>query len=349
MTKKTILVTGGLGFIGSHTSLLLLELGYQVIIIDNLYNSTIDVLETIEKLSNKQCTFIEVDITNKEELFASLRVYRNEIDACIHFAGYKAVGESVEKPFLYYNNNIVGTINLLETLEYVGCKNIVFSSSCTVYGYPEKVPILEDSKTSFLNPYGCSKLVVENILESLAMSKLGTDKKIVSLRYFNPIGAHPSGLLGENPNDIPNNLLPFIMNVVSNLDNNSNGIYSHLKVYGNDYDTIDGTGVRDYIHVMDLAKAHILSIENVIYNLDCSQNYYRINVGLGKGTSVLEMVKITSKLIGRDVPYKFYPRRAGDNSTVYADNELCTKLLDFKPTYTIRDAIEHSLKFALKK
>lgn len=357
MNNKTILVTGGLGYIGSHTVTLLLEKGYKVVILDNLYNSSKNVLVNIEKIVGRlidNCEFIEVDITDKYTLGASLRSYIGKISSCIHFAGYKAVGESVYKPFLYYNNNIVGTINLLEILDIIGCQNVVFSSSATVYGIPEKVPIDETSKTGFLNPYGCSKLVVENILESLGQSVPGKNKHIVSLRYFNPIGAHPSGLLGEDPNDIPNNLLPFIMNVVSALDdNNSNSnskdIYSHLKVYGNDYDTIDGTGERDYIHVMDLAKAHILALENIIYSDNLSKNYYVCNVGLGKSTSVLEMVGITSKLIGKQVPFKFYPRRTGDCATVYADDRQCRELLKFIPDYTIQDAIKHSLEFIKNK
>jgi len=356
MSNKTILVTGGLGYIGSHTVTLLLEKGYNVIILDNLYNSSKSVLVNIEKIVGRliveHCEFIEVDITDKYTLGAALRPYIGKISSCIHFAGYKAVGESVAKPFLYYNNNIVGTINLLEVLDIIGCQNVVFSSSATVYGHPEKVPIDESSKTGFLNPYGCSKLVVEEILESLSQSILGKNKRLVSLRYFNPIGAHPSGLLGEDPNDIPNNLLPFIMNVVKSMDNentSSSDIYNHLKVYGNDYDTTDGTGERDYIHVMDLAKAHILSLENIIYSPDCSKNYYVCNVGLGQGTSVLEMLSLTSKILGKHVPFKFYPRRAGDCATVYADDIQCRELLKFTPDYTIEDAIKHSLEFIKNK
>lgn len=355
MTNKYILITGGLGFIGSHCVVTLLEKNYEVIVIDNLVNSSIKVLDKIENITNKKPIFINIDITNKTDLFNSLKDYKNKITSCIHFAGYKTVAESMVNPMLYYNNNIIGSINILELLTYLECKHLVFSSSCTVYGSPRVNPIYEGNPTSFLNPYGCTKLVIEEIFESFCKSNMGKEYKIICLRYFNPIGAHPSGLLGEEPNNIPNNLMPFIMKVISNMENNLNldnntklNDYNQVKIYGNDYNTPDGTCIRDYIHVMDLVDAHISALENVLNSNTYTTNFFKCNVGLGNGTSVLEMVNLTSKILGKNIPYKFYPKREGDCASIFADNTVCKKLLFFNPKYSVEDAIKHSIMFINK-
>ena len=271
-----ILVTGGTGYIGSHTCVELLQKGYEVVVFDNLYNSKRDVVDKIEKITGKKITFYKADMLDKESMrpvFAE-----HTFDAVIHFAGLKAVGESVEKPLLYYKNNIAGTLNLCEMMNEYGCKKIIFSSSATVYGSPETVPITEDFPLSTTNPYGSTKLMLEGILSDLCVP----DKEwsVVLLRYFNPIGAHESGLLGESPNGIPNNLMPYIMQVAV-------GKLPELGVFGNDYDTPDGTGVRDYIHVVDLAKGHVNAVEKAT-----SANGVNIyNLGTGNGYSVLDIVK----------------------------------------------------------
>lgn len=326
-----ILVTGGTGYIGSHTCVELLQKGYEVVVFDNLYNSKIDVVEKIEKITGKKITFYKADMLDKESMrpvFAE-----HTFDAVIHFAGLKAVGESVEKPLLYYKNNIAGTINLCEMMNEYGCKKIIFSSSATVYGSPETVPITEDFPLSTTNPYGSTKLMLEGILSDLCVP----DKEwsVVLLRYFNPIGAHESGLLGESPNGIPNNLMPYIMQVAV-------GKLPELGVFGNDYDTPDGTGVRDYIHVVDLAKGHVNAVEKVT-----SANGVNIyNLGTGNGYSVLDIVKAFEAANGVTIPYSIKPRRAGDIATCYANPQKARDELGWEAKYDLQRMCEDSWRFA---
>lgn len=326
-----ILVTGGTGYIGSHTCVELLQKGYEVVVFDNLYNSKIDVVDKIEKITGKKITFYKADMLDKESMrpvFAE-----HTFDAVIHFAGLKAVGESVEKPLLYYKNNIAGTINLCEMMNEYGCKKIIFSSSATVYGSPETVPITEDFPLSTTNPYGSTKLMLEGILSDLCVP----DKEwsVVLLRYFNPIGAHESGLLGESPNGIPNNLMPYIMQVAV-------GKLPELGVFGNDYDTPDGTGVRDYIHVVDLAKGHVNAVEKVT-----SANGVNIyNLGTGNGYSVLDIVKAFEAANGVTIPYSIKPRRAGDIATCYANPQKAKDELGWEAKYDLQRMCEDSWRFA---
>ena len=301
----SVLVTGGAGYIGSHTCVELLEQGRDVVVVDNLSNSCRESLKRVEEITGKTLTFYEVDLLNKE---AVREIFQKEnIDSCIHFAGLKAVGESVEKPLEYYHNNLVSTINLLEVMREFGVKKFIFSSSATVYGVPETVPIREDFPRSATNPYGRTKLMIEDIL--MDFQKAEPDWKIVLLRYFNPIGAHESGRIGENPRGIPNNLMPYITQVAT-------GRRKELGVFGNDYDTPDGTGVRDYIHVVDLAKGHVVTL-NKIENSE--GGVYIYNLGTGNGYSVLDVVKAFEKASGVTIPYQIKPRRPGDIATCYAD------------------------------
>ena len=329
-----ILVTGGTGYIGSHTVVELLNAGYEVVVIDNLYNSRIEVVDKIKKITGKDFTFYKGDVCDKqllEEIFT-----KHKIDATIHFAGYKAVGESVEKPLMYYRNNIVSTLSLCETMSKHNVKNIVFSSSATVYGIPEILPIIENLEIKHAtNPYGETKIVNEKILNDLHIS----DNKwnVALLRYFNPIGAHKSGLIGEDPNDIPNNLMPYIVKVAT-------GELKELSVYGNDYDTIDGTGVRDYIHVVDLAKAHIKAVEWTFKN----EGIDAFNIGTGHGYSVLEMVKAFEKQNKVKVPYKIVGRRKGDIASCYADVSYAKEKLHWTSTYEIEDMVKDAYNFAIK-
>lgn len=326
-----ILVTGGTGYIGSHTCVELLQKGYEVVVFDNLYNSKRDVVDKIEKLTGKKITFYKADMLDKESMrpvFAE-----HTFDAVIHFAGLKAVGESVEKPLLYYKNNIAGTLNLCEMMNEYGCKKIIFSSSATVYGSPETVPITEDFPLSTTNPYGSTKLMLEGILSDLCVP----DKEwsVVLLRYFNPIGAHESGLLGESPNGIPNNLMPYIMQVAV-------GKLPELGVFGNDYDTPDGTGVRDYIHVVDLAKGHVNAVEKAT-----SANGVNIyNLGTGNGYSVLDIVKAFEAANGVTIPYSIKPRRAGDIATCYANPKKAKDELGWEAKYDLQRMCEDSWRFA---
>ena len=280
-----ILVTGGTGYIGSHTCVELIQEGYEVIIMDNLYNSTDVVLNRIEEITGVKPKFYKTDLLDIEGLRTIFK--ENTIDAVIHFAGYKAVGESVEKPLDYYENNIAGSINLYQVMKEFGCKKIVFSSSATVYGDPQSVPIKEDFPVHTTNPYGTTKLMNEMILEDIAHAD--EEWTVLLLRYFNPIGAHPSGLIGEVPNGIPNNLVPYIARV-------ANGQLEYLRVWGNDYPTVDGTGVRDYIHVVDLAKGHIKAVEYALHH----HGVEKINLGTGKGYSVLEVLHAYEKACGKD-------------------------------------------------
>ena len=300
----SILVTGGAGYIGSHTSVELLNSGEDIIIVDNFINSKPEVLDKIKKITGKSFKFYEVDLLDKESL---RKVFEeNSIEAVIHFAGLKAVGESVEKPLMYYHNNITGTLILLELMKEYNCKKIVFSSSATVYGAPKVVPIKEDSPLSTTNPYGSTKLMIEQILRDVCVS----DKEFTAilLRYFNPIGAHESGEIGENPNGIPNNLMPYITKV-------ANGELEVLNVFGNDYDTKDGTGVRDYIHVVDLSLGHLRALEKA-RKMHGVEAY---NLGTGNGYSVLEIIKAFENANGVKVNYKITARRPGDIAECYAD------------------------------
>ena len=328
-----ILVTGGLGFIGSHTCVELLNSGYEVVIVDNLSNSNIDVLDKIEKITSKRPKFYEIDVCDKEKV---KKVFReNKIDAIIHFAGYKAVGESVREPLKYYRNNLDSTLTLLEVMEEENCHNFVFSSSATVYGSPKELPIKEDFPLSTTNPYGTTKLMIERILADL--SKADKEMSIIVLRYFNPIGAHKSGLLGENPRGIPNNLMPYIVRVATKE-------LEMLSVFGDDYDTHDGTGVRDYIHVVDLAKGHIKALEKCV-NFKGIEYY---NLGTGKGYSVLDLVKTFEKVNKVKVPYKIVDRRPGDIDACYADPSKAYKEIGFKAEYGIEDMCRDSYNYILK-
>ena len=321
----TILVTGGTGYIGSHTVLQLLDADYNVIILDNLSNSKLESLRRLEKLSGQEIKFYQVDLLDYDKLE---EVFVNEsIDAVIHFAGLKAVGESVEIPLHYYKNNVTGTINLCEIMQKYNVKKLVFSSSATVYGDPHKVPITEDFPLHATNPYGQTKLMIEEILRDLYVSDNNWD--IAILRYFNPVGAHKSGEIGEDPNGIPNNLLPYISQVAV-------GKLSELTIFGNDYPTIDGTGVRDYIHVVDLAGGHLKALEKLALNPGC----VTYNLGTGNGYSVLEMAKAFEKASGRSVPYKIAGRRAGDIAECYANPELAEKELNWTAEKNINEMCE---------
>ena len=301
---KTILVTGGAGYIGSHTTLLLLEAGYKVVVLDNLSNSSRESLRRVEALTDKSVTLVEGDIRDSELLDCLFKKYAPE--AVIHFAGLKAVGESVAEPLSYYDCNVTGTLRLLEAMERAGVKSLVFSSSATVYGDPAEVPIREDFPLSATNPYGATKLHIEDMLRDLYRSDSAWNVAI--LRYFNPVGAHESGMIGEDPSGIPNNLMPYIAQVAV-------GKHEFLRVFGGDYPTPDGTGVRDYIHVMDLADGHLSALE---YLAD-KGGLLITNLGTGRGYSVLEMVAAFSSASARDVPYQIVERRPGDVASCYAD------------------------------
>lgn len=299
-----ILVTGGTGFIGSHTCVELLSNGYGIVIVDNLSNSKQAAADRIEKITGKKVAFYNVDVCDYDALSGVFR--ENDIEAVVHFAGLKAVGESVRKPLEYYTNNIYGTLILLKVMRENNCKKIVFSSSATVYGMNNVAPYTEDMPTSATNPYGYTKVMIEQILRDVCVAD--SDFSAVALRYFNPIGAHSSGLLGEDPNGIPNNLVPYIAQVAS-------GKLEQLSVFGDDYDTPDGTGVRDYIHVMDLAAGHVCAIDYAMKN----KGFEPVNLGTGKGSSVLEVVAAYEKACGKPIPKRITERRAGDIATCYAD------------------------------
>lgn len=299
-----ILITGGAGYIGSHTCVELLQAGYELIVIDNLVNSKEESLRRVREITGKNLDFYKVDLLDRKALEETFE--RASIDAVIHFAGLKAVGESVAMPLRYYHNNITGTLNLCEVMQKRGVKNLVFSSSATVYGNPQTVPITEDFPLSTTNPYGSSKLVIENILRDLC--RVDASWNIAILRYFNPVGAHPSGRIGEDPLGIPNNLVPYIAQVAV-------GKLKKLRVYGNDYPTPDGTGVRDYIHVVDLALGHLKALEK----LRSAPGLVTYNLGTGRGYSVLEVIFAFAKASGRDIPYRIEGRRPGDIAICYAD------------------------------
>ena len=321
----SVLVTGGLGYIGSHTVVELLNSNKEVIIVDDLSNSKIEVLDAIEKITGKRPQFYKINYLDREKLEEVFKE-NNTIELVMNFAGFKAVGESVKEPLMYYHNNVTGAIILLETMKKFNVKNFIFSSSATVYGDPEKVPITEDCKIGgTTNPYGTSKLMIEQILQDLYKSD--NTWNICILRYFNPIGAHKSGLLGENPNGIPNNLMPYITKV-------ANGELEILSVYGNDYNTKDGTGVRDYIHVVDLAKGHIKALEKLEKE---KSGMYIYNLGTGNGYSVLEIIKNFEEVNNVKVNYKITERRPGDIAECYTDPNKALKELGWKAEYGIRD------------
>jgi UDP-glucose 4-epimerase len=328
-----VLVTGGAGYIGSHTVVLLVEAGHEVVVLDNFCNASRESIKRVEKIVNQSIELIEGDIRNREDLKA---VFENHtIDAVIHFAGLKAVGESVELPLKYYDNNVYGTVVLCEVMAEYGCKSIIFSSSATVYGDPHTTPITEDFPLSATNPYGRSKLMVEEVLRDLYVSDNAW--KIVLLRYFNPVGAHISGSIGEDPNGIPNNLMPFIAQTAV-------GKRACLSVFGNDYNTKDGTGVRDYIHVVDLAEGHLKSLER----LENFSEVMTINLGTGNGYSVLDMIKAFEKASGKKVPYKIAPRRAGDIATCFADPSYAKGVLEWEAEKGIDEMCQDTWRWQSK-
>ena len=325
-----ILVTGGAGYIGSHTCVELLNTGYEVVVLDNLSNSSEIALERVQHITGKTLDFVNADLLDKAAVDALFQAHT--IDAVIHFAGLKAVGESVAQPLRYYNNNITGTLNLLEVMDAHDVRALVFSSSATVYGDPASLPILEDFPLSVTNPYGRTKLMVEDMLRDMSLAD--SRWQFALLRYFNPVGAHESGLIGEDPQGIPNNLCPFIAKVaIGNLD--------QVQVFGNDYDTPDGTGVRDYIHVVDLALGHI----QVLPRLTSQQGVLTYNLGTGNGFSVLEMIHGFERACGHAIPYQIVDRRPGDIAACYADAALAKAELDWQATRTIDDMCQDTWRW----
>jgi len=327
-----ILVTGGLGFIGSHTVVELLENDDEVIIVDNLFNSQRDVLDKIKEITGKEVKFYPVDVCDKEALNQVFE--ENKVDGVIHFAGYKAVGESCEKPLMYYHNNLMSTITLLEVMKEHQVKRLIFSSSATIYGDPGTPKYVEEmGRGKTTNPYGTTKAMIEQILEDVYASD--NEWSISILRYFNPIGAHPSGLIGESPNGIPNNLMPYILKVAA-------GELEILNVFGNDYSTPDGTGVRDYIHVVDLAKGHVAALQKI---LTSGSGTYIYNLGSGKGVSVLELVETFERINGVKVNYRITDRRAGDLAEYFADPSKALKELGWKTEKTVEDMCRDAWNF----
>lgn len=325
-----VLVTGGAGYIGSHTTVLLVEAGYDVVIFDNFCNASKESISRVEAITGQNIIVVEGDIRNRDDLHKVFSTYK--IDAVIHFAGLKAVGESVEQPLRYYDNNVHGSVVLCEVMAEHHCKSIIFSSSATVYGDPHTTPILENFPLSATNPYGRSKLMVEEILRDLYVSD--NEWKVVLLRYFNPVGAHASGAIGEDPNGIPNNLMPFIAQTAV-------GKREVLSVFGDDYDTVDGTGVRDYIHVVDLAQGHV----NALDRIKNFSEVMTINLGTGNGYSVVEMVNAFEKASGKKVPYQIVQRRAGDIATCFADPSYAKKVLDWEALKGIDEMCADSWKW----
>ncbi|MBR6768033.1 MAG: UDP-glucose 4-epimerase GalE [Clostridia bacterium] len=326
-----ILVTGGTGYIGSHTVVELQTIGEEVVIVDNLMNSRREVVDYIESITGKRPIFVEADVCDEAAMRELFSTYK--IDSVIHFAGLKAVGESVEKPLWYYSNNLVSTMVLIKVMNEFGCKKIVFSSSATVYGNNNPIPFSEEMPTSATNPYGMTKVMQERMLEDIAFA----DKEfsVALLRYFNPIGAHESGLIGDDPNGIPNNLMPYVCRVAT-------GKLPMLSIFGDDYPTPDGTGVRDYLHVVDLAKGHIAALRY----LDTHTGVLTVNLGTGKGTSVLDIVKAFEEHCGVKIPYKVTPRRAGDIAEVYASTKTAEELLGWRAEKTIVEMCVDSYNYA---
>ena len=326
----SILVTGGAGYIGSHTVILLIEAGYEIIIFDNFCNASKESITRVEKIVDQKITIVEGDVRNADDLHGVFNTHN--IEAVIHFAGLKAVGESVEKPLKYYDNNVNGTAVLCQVMAEHGCRSIVFSSSATVYGDPHTTPILESFPLSATNPYGRSKLFVEEILRDLYISD--NEWKIILLRYFNPVGAHKSGTIGEDPNGIPNNLMPFIAQTAV-------GKRASLSVFGGDYDTPDGTGVRDYIHVMDLADGHVKALDKIA-NIS---EVMTVNLGTGNGYSVLDMIKAFEQASDKKVPYQIVERRAGDIAKCFADPSYAKEVLGWEAKQSIKEMCEDSWKW----
>lgn len=326
----SILVTGGAGYIGSHTCIELLEAGYDVVVMDNLCNSSQESLRRVEKITGKKIKFYKADLCKKDEI---VHIFNQEqIDSVIHFAGLKAVGESCQIPLEYYQNNITGTLNLCEVMRKYKVKKLVFSSSATVYGKPKTVPIREDFPLSVTNPYGRTKLMLEEIFRDLCAAD--PEWNVILLRYFNPIGAHKSGLIGENPKGIPNNLVPYITQVAV-------GKLACVRVFGNDYDTPDGTGVRDYIHVMDLANGHVKALAA----MEGKTGILTYNLGTGHGYSVLDMIKAFEKVVKEKIPYEIQPRRPGDIAECYADSSLAKKELHWEATRELDEMCEDSWRW----
>lgn len=328
-----VLVTGGAGYIATHTDVCLLNAGHEVVAVDNFSNSSYESIENVERITGKKVIFYEGDVCDKkilEKIFSE-----HKIDAVIHFAGLKAVGESCEKPLLYYRNNLDSTLTLLETMVKYDVKRFVFSSSATVYGTPERLPLDEECRLSTTNPYGSTKLMIENILRDVYAADRSFH--ILLLRYFNPVGAHESGLIGEDPKGIPNNLMPYVAKV-------AHGELPYLNVFGNDYDTPDGTGVRDYIHVMDLAEGHLAALEHID-----SYGVEAINLGTGVGYSVLDMVKAFEKASGKPVPYKIAPRRPGDIASCYASPEKAANELNWRAKRNLEDMCRDLWNFQTHK
>lgn len=325
-----IMITGGAGYIGSHTCLQMIEAGYEIVVVDNLSNSRIESLNRIEKISGVKIPFVQADIRDKAAMRSVFQNY--DISAVIHFAGLKAVGESNQKPQLYYDNNVVGSLNLFEVMNEFNVKTIVFSSSATVYGDPASVPIKEHSPLTATNPYGRTKLMIEDILRDLHAAD--STWRVALLRYFNPIGAHSSGLIGEDPNGIPNNLLPYVSQVAV-------GRLPTLRVFGNDYATHDGTGVRDYIHVVDLADGHVDAVDYLLNK----QDFITVNLGTGKGYSVLDVVKAFAKASDKSIPYEILPRRQGDVAINYADTQLAMELLGWSAQRSLDEMCHDTWKW----
>ena len=326
-----ILVTGGTGYIGSHTVVELQNIGKEVVIVDNLLNSKIEVLDYIESITGKRPTFVQADVCDEEAMRKLFSTY--EIDSVIHFAGLKAVGESVEKPLWYYSNNLVSTMVLIKVMNEFGCKKIVFSSSATVYGNNNPIPFSEEMPTSATNPYGMTKVMQERMLEDIAFAD--KDFSVALLRYFNPIGAHESGLIGDDPNGIPNNLMPYVCRVAT-------GKLPMLSVFGDDYPTPDGTGVRDYLHVVDLAKGHFAALNY----LNDHKGVLTVNLGTGKGTSVLDIIKAFEEHCGVKIAYKVTPRRAGDIAEVYASTKTAEEVLGWRAEKTLAEMCLDSYRYA---
>ena len=329
-----VLVTGGAGYIGSHTCVELLNAGHDIVVVDNFVNSKPEALDAIRTITGRDFAFVEADLRDRDAMNRVFDTYA--IDAVIHFAGLKAVGESVEKPLEYYDNNLYGFIVLAEVMRAHGVKTIVFSSSATVYGMNNPVPFDESMPTSATNPYGYTKVMIEQMLMDIA--KADPEWRVCLLRYFNPIGAHESGLIGEDPNGIPNNLLPFVAKVAT-------GDLKELSIFGNDYDTPDGTGVRDYIHVVDLALGHLAALNYVQQHTGAIP----VNLGTGHGTSVLEIVHAFEKASGRKVPYRLAPRRPGDIASCYANTDRAAKLLNWRATRNIDDMCRDGWRFAARQ
>ncbi|MDY7219985.1 UDP-glucose 4-epimerase GalE [Denitrificimonas sp. JX-1] len=332
--KQSILVTGGAGYIGSHTTLALLEAGHEVVVLDNLTNSSVESLHRVERICGKAPTFIQGDIRDRALLDSIFTRY--SIHAVLHFAGLKAVGESVQQPLTYYENNVSGSVVLFQAMAAASVFKLVFSSSATVYGEPQQIPISEDCPTGVpTNPYGRSKLMIEEILHDLAISE--SRWSIALLRYFNPVGAHPSGLIGEDPNGIPNNLLPYISQVAV-------GKLSQLSVYGDDYPTVDGTGVRDYIHVIDLADGHLKALDAIA----STQGINIWNLGTGQGYSVLQMIEAFEQAAKTSVPYKIVERRSGDIAECWADSSKATTELGWKAKHSLADMMQDTWRWQQK-